>query len=90
MAIITGIAARNMRRMLACRNYAIVTAVAGADNLSVVNSEDWRKDVGVMAIFANIAAENMCRVLANGIDTVMAINTLTSNVQMVEVGWQPG
>ncbi len=90
MAVIAGIAARNMRRMLACRNYAIVTAITGSDNLSVVNSEDWRKDVGVVAILTNIAGENMRRALANGIDVVMAVNTLTSDVQVVEVGWQPG
>ena len=90
MAVIAGIAARNMRWMLAGRDDAVVATVAGADNLGMVNSEDWRKDVGVMAIFANIAGENMCRVLANGIDAVMAVNTLTSDIQMVEVGWQPG
>ena len=89
MAVIAGIAARNMRRMFACCDDAVVAAVAGPDDLSVVNSEDRRKDVGVVAIFANIAGENMCRVLANGIDAVMAVNTLASDVQMVEVGWQP-
>lgn len=90
MAVIAGIAARNMRWMFACRDDAVMTAVAGTDNLGVVNGKDRRKDVGVVAIFANIAAENMCRVLANGVDAVMAVNTLTSDVQMVEVGWQPG
>jgi len=89
MAVIAGIAARNVRRMLAGRDNAVVAAVASPDNLSVVNSEDWRKDVGVVAILTNIAGENMCQVLANGIDIVMAVNTLTSDVQVVEVGWQP-
>ena len=89
MAVIAGIAACNMRWMLARRDDAVVTAVAGADNLSVVNREDRRKDVGVVAILTIVTGENMCQVLANGIDAVMAVNTLTSDVQMVEVGWQP-
>ena len=89
MAVIAGITARKMRRMFACRDDAVVTAVAGADNLSVVNREDRRKDVGVVAILTIVTGENMRQVLANGIDAVMAVNTLTSDVQMVEVGWQP-
>ena len=89
MAVIAGIAARNMRRMLAGCDNTVVAAVASPDNLSVVNSEGWRKDVGVVAILTNIAGENMRRTLANGIDVVMAVNTLTSDIQVVEVGWQP-
>ena len=89
MAVIASIAARNMRRVLAGRDNAVVAAVAGPDNLSVVNSEGWHEDVGIVAILTNIAGENMRRAFANGIDIVMAVNTLTSDVQVVEVGWQP-
>ena len=90
VAVIAGIAARNMRRMFACGYDAVVAAVAGPDDLRVVNSEDRRKDVGVVAILTSVTGENMGQILANGINAVMAVNTLTGDIQMVEVGWQPG
>lgn len=90
MAIVAGIAARDMCWMFACRNDAIMAAVAGADDLRVVNGEDRCKDVGVVAILTNIAGLDVCQILANGVHTVMAVNTLACDVQMVEVGRQPG
>jgi hypothetical protein len=89
MAIIAGIAARDMGWVFACRNNTIMTAVAGANDLRVVNGEYWCKDVGVVAVLANITGLDVCQVLASGIDTVMTVNTLASDVQMVKVGWQP-
>ena len=89
VAVVAGIAAGNMRRMLARRDDAVMAAAAGTDNLHVINRKDRREYIGVVAVLANIASENMCLVLANGVDAVMAINTLTSDVQMVEIGWQP-
>ena len=89
MAIIAGIAARDMGWVFACRNNTVMTAVAGANDLRVVNGEDWCKDVGVVAVLANITGLDVCQVLASGIDTVMAVNTLASDVQMVKVSWQP-
>jgi len=89
MAVIAGITAGNMRWMFACRDDTVVAAVASPDDLRVVNSKDWRKDVGVVAVLTNIAGLDMHQVLANGIDTVVAVNTLAGDVQMVEVGWQP-
>ena len=89
MAIIAGIAARDMRWMFTGRNDAIVAAVAGADNLCVVNGKDGRKDVGVVAVLANITGLDVCQVLADSIDIVMAVNTLASDVQMIKVSWQP-
>ena len=89
MAIVAGIAACDMCWMFACRNDAIMTAVAGTDDLRVVNGEDRRKYVGVVAVLANITGLDVCQVLADGIDTVVAVNTLARDVQMVKSGWQP-
>ena len=90
MAIVAGIAAREMCWMFACRNDAIMAAVAGADNLCVVDGEDRRKDVGTVAVLANIAGLNVCQILADGIDTVMAVDTQARDVQVIKVGRQPG
>lgn len=43
-----------------------------------------------MAVLANVAGLDVRQILADGIDTVMAVNTLARDVQMVEVGRQPG
>ena len=64
-----------------------MTAVAGTNDLRVVDGKDRRKDVGIVAVLANIAGLDVCQILANGIDTVMAVNTLARDVQMVKVGW---
>jgi len=89
MAIVAGITARDMCWVFTGRNNTIMTAVAGANDLRVVNGESWCKDIGVVAVLANITGLDVCQVLANGIDTVMAVNTLASDVQVVKVGWQP-
>ena len=89
MAVIAGITARDMCWVFARCDDAIMAAVAGADNLRVINGEDRRKDIGVVAVLANVAGLDVRQILANGIDTVMAVNTLTSDIQVVKVGWQP-
>ena len=89
MAIVAGIAAGDMCWVFACRDNTIMTAVAGSNHLGVVHREDWCKDVGVVAVLANITGLDVCQVLANGIDTVMAVNTLASDVQVIKIGWQP-
>ena len=89
MAIVAGIAAGDMCRVFAGCDDAIMAAVAGADDLHVVDGESRRKDIGVVAILANITGLDVCQIFANGIDAVMAVNTLASNVQVVKVGWQP-
>lgn len=74
-----------MSWMLARGDNAIVAAVAGADNLCVVHREDRCKDVGVVTVLAYITGLNVRQVFANGVDTVMAVNTTSDDIQMVEV-----
>jgi len=76
MAIIASIAACYVCRMFACCNEAIVAGVAGTNNLCMVHGEDRGEDVGIVAILANIAGLNMRQILANGMDTVMAVNAI--------------
>ena len=89
MAIIAGITTRDMRWMFARCDDAVMTAQASADYLGVINGEDRRKNVGVVAVLADIAGLNVCQVFADGIDIVMAVNTLANDIQMVKVGRQP-
>ena len=86
VAVVTGVTACNMSWMLTRCDNAIVAAVAGADNLCVIHREDRCKDVGIVTVLANITGLNVRQVFTDGVDTVMAVNTISGDVQMVEVG----
>jgi len=89
VAVVTGIAAREVCRVLAGCNYAIVTGATGADNLGMVDAKHRCKYISVMAVLTNVAGLNMCKVLANGIHAVMAVNAATGDIQMIKIRWQP-
>ena len=89
VAIVAGIAAREVRWVLTSCNYAIVTGATGADDLGMVDAKHGRKYVGVMAVLANVAGLNMRKVLADGIHAVMAVNAATGDIQMIEIRWEP-
>ncbi len=85
VAVITGIATRNVSRVFAgCRN-TVVARAADAHNLRMVDRKHGRKHVGRMAVFADVAGLDMSRPLAGGLGAVMAIDAITGDVDMVEV-----
>ncbi len=55
MAVVAGIAAGNMSRMLARRSNAVMTRIAGADDLSVVHRKCRYEYIGAVAIFTDVA-----------------------------------
>lgn len=64
VAQITGVVARNMARVLACGRGAVVAAVAGADDIGVIDP-DHRNPGGIaMAVLAHIGSLDMCGILA--------------------------
>jgi hypothetical protein len=87
VAVVAGIAAGEVRRVLAGCNYAIVTGATGADDLGMVDAKYGRKYVGVMAVFANVAGLNVRKVLANGAHAVVAVNAATGDIQMIKIRW---
>ena len=89
MAVIAGVAARQVSWILPGRRYAIVTRATSADDLSVVNGVDWRPNVGVMAIFADVACLNVCEILARRGAAIVAANAVIHKIRMVEVRGQP-
>ena len=62
VAVIAVVAARNVRRVFARRNRAVMAGQTGADNLGVVNRNRRLKECGAMAIFTDIGGENVIRV----------------------------
>ena len=90
MAVIAGITARYVRRVLAGCDAAIMTGAADADDLSVINRKRGCKDIGRVAILADIAGLNMRRrIFASSIHAVMAVDAVAGDIQMVEVRRQP-
>lgn len=85
MTVIAGVATGNVRRVLADRRDSIMAGIAGADYLGVVDAHYWRKDVGRMAVFANVRSLNVPAVLAGRFRAVMAAHTVARDIQVIEV-----
>jgi len=69
---------------------AVVTRRTGSEDLRVIHGRYGCPNRGVMAILANIGRQHVGRSLANSIGTVVAANTVVHDVDVVEVGGQPG
>lgn len=85
MAVIAIIAAVYVGWMFAKRRYAVVTGAATAENLGVIDRKHGREHIGVVAIFADIGCLRMRRVLADRFYAVVAANTITADVKMIEI-----
>ena len=85
VAVVTGIAAGDMRRVLANGNGAIVAGDASANYLGVIDGQYWRKNIRRVTVFADVRCLNMRLVFANGIRTVMAAGTVASDIDVIKV-----
>lgn len=89
MAIVTGLAARDVRRRLAGRNVAVVTGLTTADDLGVIDHCHWRPKIDAMAVFANGGRLNVRRVFADGFCSIVATGTVGRNTCVIEVRRRP-
>ena len=89
VTIVTGIAAVYVRRMFASRNEAVMTGATGAHHLCVVNGKDWRKHVGVVTVFTNIAALYVGQAFAGSVGAIVAIDAVAGDIHMIEIRRQP-
>ena len=89
MAIVTGVAAGKMRRVLAGCDHAIVAGEAGADNLRVVYVIHRRPGHVVVAVFAHIAGRYMRRAFAFSTNAIMATETVVCDIGMVKCRGRP-
>ena len=85
MAVVAVIAAGDMRWVLACRDDAVMAGAASADDLGVVHCESWNPDVRVMAVFANICCQNVCRVFAGRFDAVVAACAIAGDADVIKI-----
>lgn len=85
VAVVTGITTGDMCRVFAGRGSAVVTGTAAADDLRVIDSISRRPNDVVMAIFADIAGLHVGRTLAGCLRTIVTINTIAGDVDVIEV-----
>jgi len=85
MAIVAVVATVDMALVLAGRGNAVVAGPTGSIDLGVVDRIDRYPDIRCVAIFADVAGLYMRRVLARGLRAVMAADTISSDVDVIEV-----
>ena len=90
VAIVTGISAGDVRRILTGCDIAIVARLAGSYDLSMVDHGRWRPEVHAMAIFAYSRGLYVRDIFARSIRAVVAAGAIAGNARVVEVRWRPG
>ena len=89
MTIVAIVAAVDVSRVLTCRRDAVMTGPAATQHLRVIDCEYRIPYVRRMAIFANIACLDMGRRFASRLDPVVATNTVSCDVHVIEIRRQP-
>jgi len=89
MAGIATIATRQMRGVLADRNYVVMTGLTRTDNLCVIDSDYRLPKIWRMAFFAEVCRLNMLLAPAGRFIAVMAIETATDDAAVVKHGGDP-
>ena len=85
MAGVTCFGRGNVQGMLSGRDNTVVTGGTDADNLGMIHSIDRRPRCIVVTGLATIAAIDMCRRLASGVNSIMTIKTgLTGDGAVIE------
>ncbi len=78
-----------MSRRFACGSHPVVARSARPKDLVVIDPYNRRPGHRAVAILADIRRLGMVWRFAGSIGTVVATNTVTRNVHMIEVGWNP-
>ena len=89
VAVIAGIAAVDMRWVLADSRCSVMTGITGANDLRVINGEHRHPDVGRVAVFANIRGLDVSWRLTCRIGTVMAAGAITRDIHVIKIRGQP-
>jgi len=90
VAVVAGIAARDVPVVLAHRDRAVVAGATVSQHLSVINAHRGRERYDTMAVLAKICCLYVCNGLADRIDIVMAAHAVGRDVVVVEIGGRPG
>ena len=89
MTIVAIVAAREVGRVLARGDYAIVARAASTDDLGVIDECGRLPERCAVAIFANIGGLDMHLALADGFHAVVTTETVAGDIRMVENSGSP-
>jgi hypothetical protein len=89
MAVVAVVTARYMPRVLAGRRRAVMATAAGADNLGMVDGKYRQPRIRRVTVLANIGCLDMVLRLARCVDTVMAVDAVARDIDVVKVCRQP-
>ena len=84
MTVVAGVAARNVRRILAGRDRAVVAREARPDDLCMIDGYGRRPYARVVAGVASIGGVDVVRRLARRLDAVVTTGAGGRDVRMIE------
>lgn len=86
MTVIAISATGNVRRVLACGNYAVMARAAGSEHLCMVYRVNGHPDIRVMAVFTHISRLNVREIFAGGFDAIVTADAIANDACMIEIG----
>ena len=89
MAVVTGVAALNMRGVFSGSHRAVMARAASADDLGVVHGIGRRPDHVVMAVFAEVARVDVGGRFSGRFDAVVAARAVVDDAGVIEGGRYP-
>ena len=89
VAVVTGVATREMPGMLAGGYGAVVAGRAGTEHLRVVYTIGRRPLHRGMTVFAHVARRHVRRPLAGRVNAIVATEAITRDIRMIEGGRYP-
>ena len=84
VAIVAGVAAGDMGRVLPGSGGAVMTGATGAQYLGVIDSDYRRPQVCGVTVLADIRRLNVCRVFTGCVRAVMAARAVADDIVMIE------
>jgi len=90
MTVVAGVAACYVSRVLTACSDPIMAGATGSQNLCVINGDHGLPHIGRVAVLADICRLNVRRAFAGRRRSVMAANTISDDVHVIEIRRQPG
>ena len=89
VAVVAGVAARDVRRVLPGGDRAVMAGETGSDDLQMINHVGRRPDDVVMAVLTDVGRIDVVRPLACRLGAVVAAEAVTRDIHMIEIRRDP-
>ncbi len=85
MTVVAGVATRNVRRVLAGGNDAVMAGAAIADYLGVIDGKHRGENSCVVAVLTDIRCLNVGRVFTGCVRAVVTAGTVAGDIKVIEI-----